>query len=187
MSSLSHRFSHYNRHKKLRYINDFIRKRSIQNCLIVGSMPRGSESFWENIIELGLLETFGQNLVFSGLENSGGAWPNWIQADGRHLPFKNLTFDLVISNAVIEHVGSLEDQKNFVKEHIRCGRNWIITTPNRFFPIESHTQILFKHFSRNWSYRNLRLLSKNELRSILPKDSKIRGFSYSPTFIAHNT
>lgn len=60
-------------------------------------------------------------------------------ADGRALPFADGALDLVFSNAVIEHVGDAADQRSFVAEHERVGARWVMTTPNRWCPIESHT------------------------------------------------
>ena len=45
------------------------------------------------------------------------------------------TFDVVFSNAVIEHVGGEEEQLRFVAEALRVGRRAFITTPNRLFPV----------------------------------------------------
>ncbi len=40
----------------------------------------------------------------------------WVVADGRHLPFRDHSFDIVFCNSVIEHLGTLENQKLFAKE-----------------------------------------------------------------------
>lgn len=63
------------------------------------------------------------------------------RADGRALPFGDQSFDIVFSGAVIEHVGSRENQRQFVREACRVGRNVFITTPNRFFPVEAHSYL----------------------------------------------
>jgi hypothetical protein len=63
-----------------------------------------------------------------------------------------------------------------------------LTTPNRFFPIESHTQILFMHFKRDWRYSDItRLLSKRDIREILPVSATIQGHWFSPTFFVFKT
>jgi SAM-dependent methyltransferase len=62
------------------------------------------------------------------------------------LPFVDKSFDVVYSNAVIEHVGSRKNQQDFIDEILRVGKNFFITTPNRWFPVEHHTHVPFLHF-----------------------------------------
>ena len=69
-----------------------------------------------------------------------------VSYDGGVFPFPNGAFDVVHSNAVIEHVGSEESQLAFLRECLRVGRSGMITTPNRFFPIESHTLLPLVHW-----------------------------------------
>jgi len=69
-----------------------------------------------------------------------------IPGDGRHLPFPDRSFDIVYSNSVIEHVGTLEDQRSFAREVQRVGKSYFIQTPNRYFPIEPHFITPFIHF-----------------------------------------
>ena len=63
--------------------------------------------------------------------------------DARCLPWPDKSFDVVYSNAVIEHVGSLEDQRKMASEVMRVGRRWFITTPNRWYPFEFHLRLPF--------------------------------------------
>ena len=62
----------------------------------------------------------------------------WIIGDGRNLPFKAGSFDVVYSNSVIEHLGTLENQRRFAVEMQRVGQRYYIQTPNKWFPIEPH-------------------------------------------------
>lgn len=71
----------------------------------------------------------------------------FVRADGRALPFKDRAFDFVHSSAVIEHVGSLEQQARLIAECARVARRgFFITTPNRWFPMEFHTVTPFLHW-----------------------------------------
>jgi SAM-dependent methyltransferase len=70
----------------------------------------------------------------------------YVQGDACALPFDDASFDIVFSNAVIEHVGGRERQRAFVSEAIRVGRRVFITTPNRRFPVELHTRLPFVHW-----------------------------------------
>jgi SAM-dependent methyltransferase len=63
------------------------------------------------------------------------------------LPFGDHAFDIVTSNAVLEHVGSEDNQRAFIRELCRLGKKVFITVPNRYFPIEHHTAIPFLHYS----------------------------------------
>jgi ubiquinone/menaquinone biosynthesis C-methylase UbiE len=69
-----------------------------------------------------------------------------IRYDGKVFPFKDSSFDIAHSNAVIEHVGPFEAQEFFLKEIVRVSKKGMITTPNKHFPIEIHTRIPFLHW-----------------------------------------
>ena len=91
--------------------------------------------------------------------------------------------DLVISSATIEHVGSLKNQISKVKNMISLSKKYVvISTPNRFYPIELHTKLPLLHWLPKSFYRkilsffnmnyfadekNLNLLSKSDLNKIL--------------------
>jgi len=80
----------------------------------------------------------------------------FVRADGRYLPFESDTFDFVHSSAVLEHVGSRQQQTQFLKEAWRVARKGVfITTPNRRFPIEFHTVLPFVHWLPLPLYRKL--------------------------------
>lgn len=71
----------------------------------------------------------------------------FIFGNGCTLPFRDNSFDLVFSSAVIEHVGSFEQQYVFLQECCRVSRKYVfITTPNRWYPIEFHTLLPLIHW-----------------------------------------
>ena len=94
-----------------------------------------------------------------------------------------LKSDLVISSAVIEHVGNFKNQTNKVRNMIQLSKKYvIITTPNRFFPVEVHTKLPLIHWLPKKMFRkillslrmdyfacekNLNLLDIIELKKIL--------------------
>ena len=48
---------------------------------------------------------------------------------------------------MLEHVGSLQNQSRMIAECARVARRGIcLTTPNRWFPIEFHTQLTLVHW-----------------------------------------
>jgi len=63
------------------------------------------------------------------------------------LPFADHSFDVATSNAVLEHVGSLEHQILFVNELCRVAHRVFISVPNRYFPIEHHTALPLIHYN----------------------------------------
>ena len=69
-----------------------------------------------------------------------------VSYEGGTFPFPDGAFDIAHSNAVIEHVGAPEAQERFLSEMVRVARAGMISTPNRFFPIETHTLIPLLHW-----------------------------------------
>jgi hypothetical protein len=61
--------------------------------------------------------------------------------DARCLPWPDKSFDVVWSNAVIEHVGGLKDQQSMAREIMRVANRWFVTTPNRWYPFEFHLRL----------------------------------------------
>ena len=105
---------------------------------------------------------------------------SYVQGDACELPFPDRSFDIVYSNAVIEHVGDIERQRLFVSEALRVGRRVFVTTPNRWFPIEVHTRLPLVHWlprsasdgayeltGRGWAREN-HLLGSADLRALFP-------------------
>ena len=123
---------------------------------------------------------------------------------GNSLPFSTNQFDIVFSNAVLEHTGCRSSQAAFLKEVCRVGKRFFITTPNRWFPIEHHTGLPLLHFLpcsvyrailARTSYRywadeaHLNMLSGYALRLMLPPGVKgqvetVRLFGLSSNLIA---
>lgn len=103
----------------------------------------------------------------------------FVEYPGGVFPFADNQFDWVFSNAVIEHVGNKTDQLLFINEMLRVGESVFFTTPNKWFPIESHTNVFFLHWldeyfyewcKRNkpfWNAENLLLLGKVDLIAFL--------------------
>jgi 2-polyprenyl-3-methyl-5-hydroxy-6-metoxy-1,4-benzoquinol methylase len=159
-------------------------ERGVRSALLVG--VGGTPLAWNNIVERAVVEAADWSVGTGlGLIEFG---THQVRCDGRRLPFRSGSFDLVVSNAVIEHVGCEEDQAALVAEHHRVGRSFVITTPNLAFPVESHTHVVGLHWLPRWRARPradfTRLLTRRSFRRLLPGDTTILGRSWSPTFVA---
>ena len=82
--------------------------------------------------------------------------------------------DLVIASATIEHVGNLDNQIKMCDNIIKLSkRHFVISTPNRYHPIEFHTKLPFIHWFNKSFYRkilkiiNLNFFSKEENLNLL--------------------
>jgi SAM-dependent methyltransferase len=118
----------------------------------------------------------------------------YVQGDACALPFDDGEFDVVFSNAVVEHVGDRVRQRLLVSEALRVGRRVFVTTPNRWFPIEVHTKLPLVHwFPERVAHsvygavgkdgaKQLRILSRRELESLFP--GRVRVVNLGLTLVA---
>jgi SAM-dependent methyltransferase len=118
----------------------------------------------------------------------------YVQGDACALPFADGEFDVVFSNAVIEHVGGRDRQRRFVTEALRVGRRVFLTTPNRLFPIEVHTRLPLVHWLPDslshrvydalgkGSAKDLRLLSPRTFEALFP--GRVRIVNLGLTLVA---
>ncbi|GJD53341.1 hypothetical protein OPKNFCMD_6116 [Methylobacterium crusticola] len=120
-----------------------------------------------------------------------------VAADCR-LPFPAGRFDVATSNAVLEHVGSADNQRLMVREMLRVARVVFLTVPNRYFPVEHHTAIPLLHYgdaSFRWACRRLGksawsdereliLMTRARLSALVPPGRRARightGLSLGP-------
>lgn len=140
----------------------------------------------ERITALGLHDGVGFRARYPGIR--------YVQGDALSLPFADGAFDVVFSNAVVEHVGGREEQRRFVSEALRVGRRVFVTTPNRRFPLELHTRLPLVHWlpeeaarrvyrasGRSWA-EDILLLSRRELAELFP--GRVRVLSLGLTLVA---
>ncbi len=110
---------------------------------------------------------------------------HYVRGDALEMPFADGEFDIVFSNAVIEHVGGREQQRRFVEESLRVARRAFVTTPNRWFPVEVHTRLPLVHWlpdrfahraydlaRKPWAKDNC-LLGPGTLRELFPPEARI--------------
>jgi SAM-dependent methyltransferase len=119
----------------------------------------------------------------------------YLKADGCSLPFGDGEFDVVFSNAVIEHLDDRDAQRRFATEAARVGRRVFLATPNRRFPIEVHTKLplvrwlpragagrVYDLLGKSWA-RDLELLTGPELRTLFPRPDRAQIIGAYPTLV----
>jgi Methyltransferase domain len=122
------------------------------------------------------------------LPNFARAFPRveCVVADGTDLPFDDDAFDIAFSNAVVEHVGGREEQRRFVEELCRVAPRVFVSTPNRWFPLETHTLVPLVHWLprtatdramralRRENWNRVELLGKRELLALFSPQANAR-------------
>jgi hypothetical protein len=121
-------------------------------------------------------------------------------------------FDVAFSNSVIEHLYTLDNQRQMALEIQRVGKHHFVQTPNKYFPVEPHYLLpFFDWLPASWKYiiltktklsrlkkwnhqdakqyvDEIRLISFREFKRLFPQShmykEKIMGLTKS--FTAHN-
>jgi len=154
------------------------------------------ESFYEYRSQI-----TGGGLSFADVEDYRDCFPG-VQAvvfDGCALPFADKSFDIVYSNAVLEHLPGPNFVERFAAEVRRVGKGWFITTPNLWYPVDPHYHLplvqflpqstqrsLVKRLGKT-PYDHLQLLTKQQLRRLFPVGEVVACWVtfYPETLIAY--
>lgn len=180
--------------------NKFRKKRFVLFKTLISSLPQpllildvgGTQEFWETMdcidedLKIVVYNTKPMKVSYPNFSNMVG--------DGRNMKeFQKEEFDIVFSNSAIEHVGTLEQQRQMAEEVQRVGKRYYVQTPNRYFPIEPHFLIPFfqflplrlrafivSHFKTPWGFKfkdkqkalryveHIRLMTEGELKDLFP-------------------
>lgn len=77
----------------------------------------------------------------------------FVKVEGVDLPFDDQSFDLVITNHVVEHVGDYDDQLRHLGEvHrvMKVGGSGYLAVPNRWMLVEPHYRLAFLSWLPRW-------------------------------------
>jgi len=166
-------------------INNIIKDLQIHDALDIGTTSddknASSNIVIKNIKNIDKFKCISDQMVNSNFFNK--RLKKSITEEFSENELYDFSSDLVVSNATIEHVGGELKQKKMIENIIKLTKKiFIITTPNRFYPIELHTKIPLIHWFPKSTYRkilkflglsfyaneeNLNLLSANELKKML--------------------
>lgn len=118
----------------------------------------GSRHFWASLpVDLSLKQVVIYNISHSETEMAGDHPAARIPIrlyDGVRLPEADGSFDVVVSNSVIEHV-PLAMRAGFVSELRRVGRRFLVQAPAFEFPVEPHFIFPMLHWLPRWLGRPL--------------------------------
>lgn len=184
IESIAYAVSARSREKKFRQFLDLMHPAPEASLLDVGVNTR-EYSLTDNYLEKHY--PFPSRITAVGLEDGRAfseRYPNITYRQttlGTPLPFPDHAFTFVYSNAVIEHVGRHAEQLFFLQELMRVARHGYVTTPNRYFPVETHTRVPLLHIllpkrifdrtliwiGKSWATGDyMHCLSGNELRAL---------------------
>lgn len=194
----AYRVSQRSRDRKVTLLRSSIQPSA--SVLVVGASPNegiGTES----AVERGLLEHASITcLVYEPYDGELWGRPT-VRGDARDLPFPDRSFDYVVSNAVIEHVGGPEGARRMIAESRRVARiGYLHTTPNRWFPIEPHLMLPLIHWLpetarqrvfasvgfKAYTREHYWLFSKRSLRRLGTPAASCTGLWPAMTLIAHS-
>jgi ubiquinone/menaquinone biosynthesis C-methylase UbiE len=100
----------------------------------------------------------------------------YTQVSGPELPFSDESFDIVLSNHVIEHVGDRDAQLRHLcelKRVLKPGGKGYLAVPNRWMLVEPHYRLVFlSWFPRRWRSSYLRFARKGDFYDCEPLQMK---------------
>jgi len=138
--------------KIMRVLNEAFGKReptvSKDTLLDIGTGNGEIASYLSAVYEVTSVDITDQRKIKNGFK--------FVKLIDTKLPFADQSFDIVISNHVIEHVKDAENHLSEIKRVLKDNGLVYLATPNRFWPWEVHNKIFFLHY-----------LPKNTFNSVL--------------------
>ncbi len=131
IGKIANKIGDYNRLRKYNIFMDYFKPGANTKILDVGASEREYQKN-ANIIEKRY--PYPENITALGIEDYKEFRKRYpkvkvMKYDGSAFPIKDKGFDISWCNAVIEHVGTRERQREFLKELHRVSKAVFITTP----------------------------------------------------------
>ena len=193
MRGVIQKLSAHSRERRLTKLIDLLPHRPDLQILDVGAddSPLEGPGSWPGSNPLERIWPRPEQITAIGLgpgDAFRSAFPDctWVQGDGTNMPFEDRSFDVAVSNAVIEHVGDHKAQAALVLELCRVADTVVVMTPSRLFPLEVHTLLPIVHWLPERIYPRILsaispergsgvlLLTPRRLRRLAPADFVVR-------------
>jgi ubiquinone/menaquinone biosynthesis C-methylase UbiE len=146
--TVSNNLSFQFRQNRLRILSEKIAELNLAGIKILDL--GGSSYFWDGM-KSQFKNKYQLVIVNLSKEEIGIGECQKIVGDGKTLSFiKDKSFDIVVSNSVIEHLGTLAHQEEMVQNIKRVGKYYFIQTPAFIFPFEPHFLFPFFHWLPKW-------------------------------------
>ena len=163
----------------IKIIENEINSKKIYDCVDIGTTSdtenESSNFIVKNIQNLKKIKSFSNQYITDSFFCSTvqGSITEQLSQDN----IEKLKSDVVLSSATIEHVGSREKQKNMIKNiSLLSKKFFIITTPNKNYPIDFHTKLPLINMLPNNIFRKILKLMRFEFFS---KEENLNLISYS--------
>ena len=101
---------------------------------------------YENLTGVDLKSQESLNQVNIMHNNMGFGSDIFFTYDGVSLPFDDSSFDIILSQQVLEHVHNVEQYFSESKRVLSSGGKMLLEFPHRLVPFDTHTQMWFVHY-----------------------------------------
>jgi len=166
-------------------INEELSDYTIQDALDIGSTNdldnKSSNYLIRNLKNIKIYKSISDQVISNNFFSK--CLTKSITENFSYDEIQSMKSDVVISNATIEHVGGFEQQKKMIENMLLLTKKYfIITTQNRYHPLDFHTKLPILHWFPKKIHRkllkllkleffskeeNLNLLSKKDLITLL--------------------